>query len=841
MMKITRLQMKNHVLFGDVDIRLNDDIISIVGVNGSGKSFLINCFHPYSSDNRYFRSYAFKPQNTGYKRVEYEEDNGDMYIVEHEYVPKGSTHSCKSYLTLIKSTGEEIKLNPTGHNELFKEMVQRYLHFNSNVYDVSLISFESRGLTGSSAQTRKQVLESTIDLDILKKLKDNSQDLSKKYKNWSDLVFKNRAVYLNDGRGESSLREKIKSLHINLIENTKKNKLYREKLIRLNSEKAKVEELNKCDYKDDLRVLNNVYKTGMFDTPLIKVLERKKQKLNELESLADRRLTIKSKLDDLALIEQKKEVLKELKNDVDSYNKRIEDIRAFITSHINLKDNESLDLSLLDSYKDLSTFLYIYISPLDKGYDSLSEVNFQMCELENIISKGEDLISEFNTCKSVCGDNKFEIPESTSCKNCDLFKVYGSAQKFMERHKEDVEAYVKGKEDYSENLARLKNLTRNLPNNTNMINSLVPLIKDKFDDNEIDNVSKVLKLGGDRNKINRITLLHQDLVQAYKEEQSNINLRKETEYKIKTIELEISNSDLNSNTVEIKKELEDITAQINRINQDPVFQLDNILNTIPNSFMSRIDSNDMKLIALASREINDVKTEYELVFNNQSVFERLTRELNTIDIELSSIESVIESIKRDLHNSEKDLSDFLDLDSKLKRYTHIKDSILKCRDIITKEIPIILMRNNLDFIERIVNTILEENDIDISIKMVPDDKEVRIEAFVRTDTELADVSQLSSGEKCLVSLLLNAAVVHLLGYNVLRLDEIDANLSVNNRSKFLSIIYSIMNVLNISQVISISHSITSGITENRKIVLGDPSELDVAISDNDILIQRNIN
>ena len=122
---------------GDLHIKdIGRDIISIVGLNGSGKSLLMSTMHPFSSSGRFDKSYPIKIGEFGYKKIVFE-DKGKYFITEHEYTPKGDTHSAKSYLSIIEN-GIETKLNPTGHNVMYKELVEKYMKYGKSVEDVAV-------------------------------------------------------------------------------------------------------------------------------------------------------------------------------------------------------------------------------------------------------------------------------------------------------------------------------------------------------------------------------------------------------------------------------------------------------------------------------------------------------------------------------------------------------------------------------------------------------------------------------------------------------------------------------------------------------------------------------
>ena len=88
---------------------------------------------------------------------------------------KNDTHSAKSYLTIIEN-GQEINLNPTGHRDLYVELVDKYLHYNSKVENIAHLSESFNGITNSTPLDRKKIVESTIDSERIAMLKKNVVD-----------------------------------------------------------------------------------------------------------------------------------------------------------------------------------------------------------------------------------------------------------------------------------------------------------------------------------------------------------------------------------------------------------------------------------------------------------------------------------------------------------------------------------------------------------------------------------------------------------------------------------------------------------------------------------------
>ena len=208
-MIIYELEFENHVKLGNFKIQLDNPIISIVGKNGSGKSFLLSELHPYPSSNRYSSAYSIVKGATGYKRITYK-DNDIFYEIMHEYTPNNREgHSAKSYFNIIKNGATE-ELNPTGNGNFFKELVKKYLKFDHKTFNSSHISFKTNGLTESSAKNRRELLSDIVET---KEVENMTKNCIIEYRTVNNMLNK-----IKDGRsGDISgtvdeLRHKLKEL-----------------------------------------------------------------------------------------------------------------------------------------------------------------------------------------------------------------------------------------------------------------------------------------------------------------------------------------------------------------------------------------------------------------------------------------------------------------------------------------------------------------------------------------------------------------------------------------------------------------------------------------------------
>ena len=93
------------------------------------------------------------------------------------------------------------------------------------------------------------------------------------------------------------------------------------------------------------------------------------------------------------------------------------------------------------------------------------------------------------------------------------------------------------------------------------------------------------------------------------------------------------------------------------------------------------------------------------------------------------------------------------------------------------------------------------------LDFVINNNEFRI-PFIGNGLPVDDISSGSESQICMMSMILNLVLLHQASskFNICRLDEIDAPLDRYNRAGFVSVLYQIIQILNIEQLFIISHN-----------------------------------
>ena len=807
-MRIVEYICKNMIELGDLHITdMSRDIIQIIGLNGSGKSLLMSTLHPYAKSGRFDRAYPIKQGMSGYKKVVYE-DRGKLIITEHEYTPKNDTHSAKSYLTIIEN-GQEINLNPTGHRDLYVELVDKYLHYNSKVENIAHLSESFNGITNSTPLDRKKIVESTIDSERIAMLKKNVIETLRDKKGATKGLTQYK-IQLLSSKDEKEERVYLSNIESNIeeLENTT--------IPALMNEKADIEsKLNgmKNDYNDvDIYELSQVIellKEGNYDIlsmakerfiTIGSQIEIKKQELSHIKEKIDtQELYKKTYMDEIQIKAKLKEEEIDLSLEKEKYLSMV--IKELTPQDFSELKNDIRNL------KSLSNDIRTYNLQREDVTKITDNIKSYIEELSNKIRFYEESINKFDKISSsvIKGDDYSDIPYASNCDSCSLYKAYVIDKKWIEDNKslynswKDGVSYIEAirksmmnyyNTDFKEYLNHIKSLIKEdillKTNTSDLINGLMMGSYDQFVD--IYNVI---------NEIHIQVAASQEIVNDYKE-------------RIKELHHEFDEDSYNK-LIESK---DNIVSELNKLNEEYnfLFKYKPILSMSNSLSVKTVED----LIYIRETKISFDNTYKEYKTKLLNVTDKITRAQKDLNI-LTGEKARVKEVIRNLDSTNKTL---LTYNREIKELDILKN-------ILEKDIPFYLLREHLEYIEEKVNFILDGLfPYSISIKVEEDEIVISVLRH-RTNRITNDVRNCSSGEKTIIGLLLNSAVLNILGYSVLCLDEVDAQLDELFKSKFSTVIHEILSVFNIDQVFCISHNLGSHIQNSITLTLGDVSSLNI--------------
>lgn len=791
-MIIYELEFENHVKLGNFKIQLDNPIVSIVGKNGSGKSFLLSELHPYPSSNRYSSAYSIIKGVSGYKRIIYK-DNDIFYEIIHEYTPNNREgHSAKSYFNIIKN-GVTEELNPTGNGNFFKDLVKKYLKFDHKTFNSSHISFKTNGLTESSAKNRRELLSDIVET---REVENMTRNCIIEYRTVNNMLNK-----IKDGRsGDVSgtvdeLKHKLKELDSE--ESTNNFKMDAMKLSIEEDKKTLTQYDNlKEDNIEDINACLDALTMFSDNETVINRYNIKIENENAINRLFSDITSRKDKYYKEVSLYQTKLNKEEWINKCDITRLEASNKRSKLSLYVNPKYMENLSIELIEPLKAIIDAIN-RVKNCSYNYASKNVIDI-MKEQEEEKHVLEHFIAEYNKkYNNSEGGKEYEVEPCPS--NCELYQRYVTDAKWV---KENANSFKMSEESLA------------------IINSDIELLKPlKLLYNQLHIIDKYT------NKT--MTDLHLN-----KDESFFINSLTDGEYIISVYTLKTNIEDLINNILSLENSIKDYEIKLDSIKH---INLD-VEN--PDILLEEIDKleKDLKVIKTHNVEFNinpyllntkyaymtknALKQHYNALKEANMNYNKLTLRISSDEMSIKTLEKRNYAIITERVNIQRIIEDKIKVEQEYNSLDKDRVALSRIRTIMEKEIPLIMLNNVLSFLEKQTNILLDENNIPINIEITVDDINILISASVN-DIEIPDISQLSSGELCLVSLIMNACVLTLSGYKVFCLDEIDANLDIINRKKFNQIIDSLLATLEIDQIICISHSIESSSDTAHRIVIGD--------------------
>lgn len=791
-MIIYELEFENHVKLGNFKIQLDNPIVSIVGKNGSGKSFLLSELHPYPSSNRYSSAYSIIKGVSGYKRIIYK-DNDIFYEIIHEYTPNNREgHSAKSYFNIIKN-GVTEELNPTGNGNFFKDLVKKYLKFDHKTFNSSHISFKTNGLTESSAKNRRELLSDIVET---REVENMTRNCIIEYRTVNNMLNK-----IKDGRsGDISgtvdeLKHKLKELDSE--ESTNNFKMDAMKLSIEEDKKTLTQYDNlKEDNIEDINACLDALSMFSDNETVINRYNIKIENENAINRLFSDITSRKDKYYKEVSLYQTKLNKEEWINKCDITRLEASNKRSKLSLYVNPKYMENLSIELIEPLKAIIDAIN-RVKNCSYNYASKNVIDI-MKEQEEEKHVLEHFIAEYNKkYNNSEGGKEYEVEPCPS--NCELYQRYVTDAKWV---KENANSFKMSEESLA------------------IINSDIELLKPlKLLYNQLHIIDKYT------NKT--MTDLHLN-----KDKSFFINSLTDGEYIISVYTLKTNIEDLINNILSLENSIKDYEIKLDSIKH---INLD-VEN--PDILLEEIDKLEKDLKAIKTHNVefninpyllntkyaymtkNALKQHYNALKEANMNYNKLTLRISSDEMSIKTLEKRNYAIITERVNIQRIIEDKIKVEQEYNSLDKDRVALSRIRTIMEKEIPLIMLNNVLSFLEKQTNILLDENNIPINIEITVDDINILISASVN-DIEIPDISQLSSGELCLVSLIMNACVLTLSGYKVFCLDEIDANLDIINRKKFNQIIDSLLATLEIDQIICISHSIESSSDTAHRIVIGD--------------------
>ena len=849
-----------------LDFRLcKNNKVLIIGPNGSGKSTIISSINPYPESNEYF--VTGKEASKIITLI----DGDAKYIIKYIHPVNGSGDrlTTKGYITKFSPDNNYngIELNPSGNISSCKDIIYNEFELEPGFSSLSQLSSEDRGLVERKPAERKKLVSYIISsLDVYNNI---YKTINKKYSIIKSLIQSITSKIDNIGNKEKllALLENIMK-HITELENDKQKTLEAIALlkIKINDEQQILDSNNYEDVSheyqeidstisfidksikelltkynmnsiDDLKlyysklceqivIISSDIQHLKTDIPLlindynheIEKLQAKQQEYNSLNSKFDQDLTIET----LESYKRKMGEYEEIFNAMRLQNISLITKDEFNTAMINLKklQVESENITTQYSLSDIR----LCIEESSKVIDIINNIHSIEQELANFRSKSIELSNQLSiySTKRELASKLNDRPKGCNINSCIFISAFIEAENqypesgyiaLQEQYKQ-LQEYISSLEKELEYAKHLNLVYNSVTHINHLLDDYYPFIKklpvrvdfketffhrildlDPF--NDIDELYKYVDLGNalqEYQSLQRTVLSYESRLQLY----------------------------LSNNTMleSLSKDIEELNSKTNKLNlniQENRTKYNELINKLNNLVQSKssiekvINDNDTILVPSIRRR-QELQTIIDSLKNSITCLEEYKKSLSILESNLVDINNDLNALNNEKQSIKHNLLMLDEYQIELDKYNKEYKLIEKVKYYSSPSTGIQNIYLSM-FMNKILNTAnqllsLLFNGRFMFGSFIINDTEFRIPAIGESGIMHNDISEMSSAEKSMLSLVISFSLLNASStkYNIISLDESDGPLDTDNRSAFVNLLDQIMHILYVEQAFIISHN-----------------------------------
>lgn len=854
------------------------NIVLISGMNGCGKSTLMNSLSVFPDDSSSFVEFL-----DGRKILRLISGN-DIYDINISSLSdgKGGRKGTKAF---IQKNG--IELNENGNVTSYKEIIFSEFELDSNYISLSRLSSIDRGLGDKKPAERKKFASSIIE---------NMEVYNNIYKtlNKKSLVLKSTINNLHTKIQNIGSKE---NLEITLKKLQEQSKSLNEELNKINSEIIAIQVKNSMDESEmiELEKLTNDFNLASQDmeSTLTNLsvfahktkikensIEEKYSKDKELHSFYSSKVEINRNnwMNGNERLESVSKNILELEATISSYNSQgkdaIENNYFYSNDSLNKIKKElnelgfEPDISLIDNIKTLISFYQDFIDKIDRFYDGLNAEDIPIIvnwnnnieiakeELNNTISELSSIKDEISTLNanmrviSVLDDrpNKCNIdncPFISSALNLKnqykdvslenelnalLEKEMTLSDKVTEKNKYiDYLVFLNSKKTFFDEI-------RALISKYNYLNSIFEDILTDF-----EFVSKIINLNqfndqrDPRKYINGLALL-----QTYSSElQLNNELKIKYDAYKDQVQLMNNNKELLNKMNDEKKDLL-LSISDSKSEMDKYTSLENSISEnlkIECEYYNEYQKYKEKknIFDKLKEKMDSYKSKSEKAMESVQVVSELNKNIEKINMELQPISDSIDKINGQLILLN---SYYAEYDQYIAKYNMIETIKKYCSPTgggIQTIFIQLYMTKTLEISNQILSMLF--NGQYRLLDFIINEKEFKIPFVGPSGLPADDISSGSMSQVEMMGMVINLALLYQAStkFNIAYLDEIGSGLDNHNQGEFIKVIYYISKYLNMEQVFLICHSLAVDESGVDIIKLKDYEEFDNISSGGNII------
>lgn len=837
-------------------------IIYIIGPNGSGKSTIMSTLHPLPDPPQ-----MYIDGELGEKELYFALDENTMYriLIQYPVYSNRARATTKAFITEINSNGS-VELNSNGTIGSFKDIVYSKFNLDPNFISLSYLSVEDRGIVEKKPADRKKFVSAL--LESIEVYNDIYKTLVKRSSVTKSMINSIVAKIDSIGNEEKLLMDKS-TTDTRLIQLTKQKEDIDQQIASAKATISLIDPKNELRTKYDnlfeqytsLKDSINMLESSCVDSNINSLDDATSEYLeqnnilagltNKIVSLSDTLMAeINSREEQSKMLFEKNEKLRSIvdSNNIEDLNRTIIEYRKSIFEYektfksINInpdtitKDEYVTALNILQSIR--STIVNIKSYATNKSIicacDSILTGNSLIDDLNSLVEKRNSIEQDLTR---YCNERKYYegllqrtsilSNRPTQCKINDCIFIKDALEAQEQNPEENIDRLTSLMADYAsdiqvinpeiENMDLAVKVYNDINNTIRFINTnksiLVKMpIGEKFV-NIPEFVSKI-KSGDQFNDIYEAYkyIDYGNMIELYRSKKASlINL--ESEYKIAQAQKSITD-DLKKEILSIEKKVEAINNKISDI-QKQISVCENDKSNTENKIrvIDSMISKFRKLDQLKSSK-DEVESQLRLISDN---IEKISKEVETVNklttLRLSVISELepLNNLKDTLNYSLNKLAEYkAELSEYNKKYT-LLELIKKYCSPTKGGIQTIFMQLYMDKTLSMSNQLLGMmfgGQMEI-LQYIINENEFRIPVKNNISNLIADdVSNCSTSQKSMIAMIMSFVLAYHSSpsYGIVRLDEVDWGLDEANRAMFPNMIFSIMNVLNVSQCFIISHA-----------------------------------
>lgn len=836
-MKIEYLKLRNfaniYTAFKSHELTIDftqckNRIILLTGPNGSGKTSILSCLHPFATngnlDVRNDNSLILIGEN-GYKEIHLLDDI-DLYIIKHYYTPSKESHTVKSY---IEKNGTE--LNPNGNVTSFKELVKEHLDIEMDYLKLTRLGSNVTNFIDLKTTDRKSFMGNILDdvdiyLKYFKKVTNSMRELKSVI---SHLVDKITKLSIEDPDDMMKRQEKlitqIENMERLISDQTGKLNIVDYEISKYDSPAVIKQSITEME-KEIIKVHKCLDSTGNRDVTIAEydvMFNKANERLTSLESellvasseeenllnSIDKDLIELSDIDrELSKIENSSDV-KDLESMISnlkgSIEKRsVENKLASFSPSYTRKEVEDLIVMLDKSMEILYTTYEFGKEPIKKAIEfivSKGDIEKYVETNTNKISRNKlQSLSEFvyNSLLKKLGNVRPSCKDSSGCQIMNFYnELYDLATEIPDSVVEDETFVTYTKLVYQ----NINSVLKNIQNYKTTFEKLPESIQRMFTlKNTLENIQGMTMIYDRTAMYDLMTVITE-----YELQQKDLTELTRLKEKLNLTKKSLGNSDY------FLKKREELVDRINSLKEKLASSQEEL-----SKLRSMVDDQKSKLTQLQTlkesiEKRDTIESDYKKLLESHETVNRLYSEKLERGETLERAMYDFNKLKKEYSDNDYKLKSYISMSEELNGYNQTYDEMeLVKGSLSSKEgIPLLYIQIYLKNIQETTNELLElaygddlfVNDFNITAE------EFKI-PFNTKGTEISDVVYASQGEKSFISLALSFALIYqsISRYNIMLLDEIDSTLDTTNREKFLQILEKQMDMIDGEQIFLISHN-----------------------------------